>query len=333
MPPLPRRAFLGLPAALALGSLGCRAAPPPPRGAPSAAPPAPTPSLPPSAAATPGFDPWDPAYVPDPESFARKGPPRPGDWLERFPSTGTTFAEYARSRPSGRTAERDQLVLQPIGPFRAEERRLLGTLRELAAAFFACPVTLAPDLPLPDKGRRRRTEAAKPWTQLHTKVILEEVLPPRLPRDAIAYLGITMTDLYPEPSWNFVFGQATFEERVGVYSLARYFPAFEGEEPTPESDRLALLRSYKVLTHETGHMFSLHHCAEYECLMNGTNSLEETDRSVAHLCPVCLKKLAFNLGFDVRARYAALQAIFAREGLTEPAAWIRARLAKIGERR
>jgi archaemetzincin len=33
-----------------------------------------------------------------------------------------------------------------------------------------------------------------------------------------------MEDLYPEPSWNFVFGQASLNERVGVYSFARYGP-------------------------------------------------------------------------------------------------------------
>lgn len=326
MPPLPRRAFLALPAAL----LACRAAPAPTRAAPSAAPPSAPPPPPPSS--TPGFDPWDAAYAPDPESFTRKPPPRPGDWLARFPETGSTFAEYARSRPAGRTAERDELVLQPIGPFRDDERRLLGTLRDFASAFFDCPAILAPDLPLPEKGRRRREDGSHRWTQVHTKVFLEELLPKRLPRQAIAYLGITMTDLYPEPSWNFVFGQATFEERVGVYSLARYFPSFEGEKATAESAKLALLRSFKVLTHEAGHMFSLHHCAEYECLMNGTNSLEETDRSVAHLCPVCLKKLAYNLRFDVRARYGRLQALFEREGLEEAAGWIRGRLGRIGAR-
>jgi archaemetzincin len=80
-------------------------------------------------------------------------------------------------------------------------------------------------------------------------------------------------------------------------------------------------------------MFSLRHCAEFECLMNGTNSLEETDRSVAHLCPVCLKKLAFNLRFDVRGRYGRLLALLEREGFREEAGWVRARLARIGERR
>jgi len=31
-----------------------------------------------------------------------------------------------------------------------------------------------------------------------------------------------MEDLYPDPSWNFVFGQTSLPGYVGVYSFARY---------------------------------------------------------------------------------------------------------------
>jgi archaemetzincin len=281
----------------------------------------------------PAFDPSDRAFIADPESFTPKLPPRPGDWLERFPETGTTFEEYVRSHPVTRTAQRDKIVLQPLGPFREDERKLLATLREYTAVFFDCPVIVAPDLPLPQKGRRSRQEGGQRWTQHHTQVILHEVLAPRLPSDAVAYLGITMGDLYPEASWNFVFGEATLDERVGVYSLVRYFPGFTGEKDTPAARTLGLLRSFKVLPHETGHMFGLHHCARFECLMNGTNSLDETDRSSGTLCPVCLKKLDWNLRFDVRRRYARLLSVYQREGLTELARWTEARLQKIGPER
>ncbi len=279
------------------------------------------------------FDPDNPAFVADPESFTPKLRPRPGDWLERFHETGNTFEEYVRSSPVTRTAERDRIVLQPLGPFRGSERKLLETLREYTAVFFDCPVIIAPDLPLPQEGRRSRQEGGRHWTQHQTKVILHDLLAPRLPDNAVAYLGITMGDLYPEPSWNFVFGEATFDERVGVYSLVRYFPGFWGEKDTPAARKLGLLRSFKVLSHETGHMFGLRHCTRFECLMNGTNSLDETDRSSATLCPVCLEKLTWNLHLDVRQRYARLLAIYRREGLAEVARWTEARLQKIGPER
>src|SRR5262249_7449487 len=154
------------------------------------------------AAAPASFNPADRAFVADPESFTPKVPPRPGDWLERFPETGATFEEYGRSDTVTRTAQRDKVVLPPPGPVRGDYRKLLETLREYTAIFFDCPVVIAPDLPLPWKGRRSRAEEGRHWTQHHTKVILRELLAPRLPHDAVAYLGITMGDLYPEASWN-----------------------------------------------------------------------------------------------------------------------------------
>jgi len=42
----------------------------------------------------------------------------------------------------------------------------------------------------------------------------------RIPDDTFALLGITMVDLYPEPAWNFVFGEADTRHRVGIFSFA-----------------------------------------------------------------------------------------------------------------
>jgi hypothetical protein len=76
----------------------------------------------------------------------------------------------------------------------------------------------------------------------------------RLASDAFCILGITMEDLYPGASWNFVFGQA---------------PAFYGERQTRDCGALVLRRSCKVLAHET----ALAHCIYFNCLMNGSNHL------------------------------------------------------------
>jgi archaemetzincin len=97
-------------------------------------------------------------------------------------------------------------------------------------------------------------------TQLLTADILT-LLRRRLPEDGYALLGITMEDLYPEPSWNFVFGQASLRHRVGVYSFARYDPRFY-QGTAPEDGRALLLgRSCKVLAHEMAHMFGIRHPA------------------------------------------------------------------------
>jgi archaemetzincin len=67
-----------------------------------------------------------------------------------------------------------------------------------------------------------------------------------------------------------------------------------------------------VLEHETGHMVGLAHCIYFNCLMNGSNHLAESDRRPLHLCPVCLRKLQWSIGFDVVARYGAPERVTCR---------------------
>lgn len=338
-PSLRRRALL---CALPGFALGCRRTPAPrdhapaPTASPSAAgsaaalaasSSAESPSSGPAAA---HFDPSDRAFQADPEDFCTKRPAAPGDWLARFQEPDVSFEQYADSRPVSRTSERRAIVIQPLGAFTTAERSLLERIRGFTSGFFDTPTEIAQAIELPSRGSRRRADGPRPWTQYRTRHLLNRVLPPLLPKHAVCLLGVTMSDLYPEESWNFVFGEATLEERIGVYSLARYQPGFWGRPDTTAAKRLAVLRSFKVLSHEAGHMFTVSHCVRYECVMNGSNSLEEMDRQPAFLCPACLKKLAWNLGFDVRARYARLRAIYETEGLKAQVEWIDSRLRRIG---
>jgi archaemetzincin len=137
------------------------------------------------------------------------------------------------------------------------------------------------------------------------------VLTPRLPRDAAATICFTACDLWPGPGWNFVFGQASLEGRVGVWSIARFGDPDESEE----SFRLVLLRTLKLATHEAGHMFSLAHCTAYACDMNGSNSLDESDRHPLALCPECLAKICWATRADPAERYRKLIEFCKREGL------------------
>jgi hypothetical protein len=121
----------------------------------------------------------------DSELFARKIAPEPGDWLDRFPEIHQSFTAYVQSSPPRPTAERKRIVLQPLGAFAGDEPKLFERLREHAALFFAVPVELAPTLPLPRRGRRNRKHSRYSWVQHRTSTILEQMLAPRLPADAI----------------------------------------------------------------------------------------------------------------------------------------------------
>jgi hypothetical protein len=66
-------------------------------------------------------------------------------------------------------------------------------------------------------------------------------------------------------------------------------------------------------------MLSLPHCTFYRCLMNGALTLGEADARPAALCPVCRKKLCWNLGADPLARERALAEAFQAAGLAADA--------------
>src|SRR5207248_9280558 len=102
----------------------------------------------------------------------------------------------------------------------------------------------------------------------------------------------------------------------------RYDPAFYGQADTSDYRTMMLRRSCKVLAHETGHMFGLAHCIYFNCLMNGSNHLAESDRRPLHLCPVCLRKLQWSVGFDVLKRYGALERVTPADGFTDEAGWL-----------
>ena len=63
--------------------------------------------------------------------------------------------------------------------------------------------------------------------QYNASKILESTLK-LVPEDAYCMLTVTMHDIYPKASWNFVFGIANWTARTGVFSFKRYDPSFWG---------------------------------------------------------------------------------------------------------
>ena len=177
--------------------------------------------------------------------------------------------------------------------------------------------------------KRSKFEGREPVDQYLTHWFLDRALPRRLSEDSVMLTAVTAADLYPSDDWQYVFGMAHLRRRVGVYSIGRYFPRFWGEKALPGAREKALRRACKLVTHELGHCFGLRHCIEWECGMNGSNSLEESDRRPIHLCPVCLRKLHWNRRFDVVTRYRTLKAFYEAQGLAPEAAWILDRIARI----
>lgn len=65
-----------------------------------------------------------------------------------------------------------------------------------------------------------------------------------------------------------------------------------------------------------GHILGIRHCVMYRCLMNGSNSLEEADARSMRVCPLDLRKLQWNLGFDALTRERRLEQFFEQYGLS-----------------
>jgi len=147
--------------------------------------------------------------------------------------------------------------------------------------------------------------------QIKTGYILDNVLKPILPADAAALIAFTIDDLYPDETMNYVFGQASMEDRVGVWSLYRL-----GDHTDYDT---FLRRTLKIAAHETGHMFSMKHCTKYECVMSGTNHLGETDSRPIDACPECMAKICWLSDVDPAARYDRLAAFCRKNGLNKEA--------------
>ncbi len=254
--------------------------------------------------------------------------PSPGDWLYEHHERGQSFNEFVNSSPNRPDKNRNRIYLQPLGNFTKESSPSVEKLRDYAVSFFFLEVEVLPPL---DIKEAKLTTRVNPYTrkpQILTSDVLN-ILKKNLPGDAFCLMAITMEDLYPHPTWNFVFGQASLRERVGVYSFARYDPAFYGEERGKDYKKLLLWRSCKVLVHEIGHQFGIEHCIFYHCVMNGSNHLLESDARPLHLCPVDLRKLYYSVEFDVVERYKKLQHFYEECGFEEEAEWVKERLKEV----
>src|SRR5262245_3297824 len=215
------------------------------------------------------------------------GPPGPNDWLASHREPGQSLAAFLKAPRIRIAPPYDTIDVVPIGePDRARQRIVALTVDYLGR-FFAAPVRLrhaVQESDLPDSAFRNRPDLG--WRQLSSRWVLE-CLAAHRDTLATATLATSGFDLYPAPTWNFVFGQASTSARTGVWSMFR----FGDPDESLAAERLCLRRTMVTATHEIAHLLPISHCIAYECLMNGSNHLEEFDHRPLDLCPQCLDKL------------------------------------------
>jgi len=245
----------------------------------------------------------------DEPGFARMAPPKEGEWLFRFPENGQTFEEYLAAKPNKRVPGRETIYFRPLGPLSPRAKGALAAVASFSRAFFQLETRVLEEEPIfPDTFVKARRED----DQYDADKICDHLEKER-PADALIYAGIADADLF-SGDLNFVFGVGSFHRRVGVYSFLRF-----GEDAAGRNEKIYRKRAFQLVSHELGHILTLAHCIFYMCEQNGSLSLWESDHTPSHACPVCLKKLEWNVGFDRKERYADLAAFYRSEGLDDDA--------------
>ncbi|CAF0763192.1 unnamed protein product [Brachionus calyciflorus] len=140
------------------------------------------------------------------------------------------------------------------------------------------------------------------------------------PNDTCCLIGFTEYDLYVEDSDLFVAGLCNGNLGVGAFSIMRYHPKlnfseenwFEYKQSKICDDKTWLMRSCRLMVHETCHLLGLAHCKYKDCCMNGSGHLKEDFKQSMFLCPIDLKKLWLILGFNLPERYENLKQFFVK---------------------
>ncbi len=254
--------------------------------------------------------------------FEYMHPPEQYDWLGSHREPGQTFDEYIDGNPTKPTAERQKIYVLPLGKFTQPQKDIINVTARYLEAFYDLPVTLMPvrQFVHPAAKGDSRNLPVTHAEQIRTGYIMDKILKPILPTDAAALIAFTDVDLFPDSSMYFVFGQASMDDRVGVWSLKRL------------SDKkldIFLRRVLKIAAHETGHMFSMEHCTKYECVMSGTNYLGETDRRPIDACPECMAKICWMSAISPAERYKKLATFCRQNGLKKEAEDFEKKLAAV----
>jgi archaemetzincin len=268
--------------------------------------------------------------------FPKKETPKPGDWMYEHKEKVQSIDEFRKKYSWNVKDKRRKLYVQPLqlgDGLELVNVKVLGAF--LKCFFFGLETCVLPELVidgLDDPNRPLVVPGFKDHQISHrsrfdsVQLLTGDVM--ALMKkvkdgldDARCVVAVTAVDVYPEEAWNFVFGQASLKNGVGVFSFARY---------ASKDKLLELTRCLKTMVHETAHMLGIHHCQKFKCIMNGANSLAETDDQPIHMCAECLEKLVVaQPGLNLADRYRRLIIFFSTHKLNDAAVWCSWRLKEL----
>ncbi len=96
-------------------------------------------------------------------------------------------------------------------------------------------------------------------------------------------IGVFNVDLFI-PTFAYVFGEA---RQGGKHALVSLFRLAKGKEGRNPPSAILWERAAKVALHELGHLYSLLHCEEKNCLMHYSGGLADLDDIPLYFCRYC----------------------------------------------
>ena len=231
--------------------------------------------------------------------------PKAGEWLSMHKEKGQSFEKYKKTKSIVVSNQSKVIYILPIGDFNEFENKLINSNAEYLEVFFGLKIKILPSIKdelISNEYKRKNGNIQ----QLNASYIINDFLIKNKPKNALVVLGITSKDIYPRPEWSYVFGLASYTKCTAVASLFR----ISNGEDDKRNFTMSLERLNKISSHEISHMFSLKHCINAVCLMNGTNNLNETDSKPNVLCSECLAKLSWKLDFRSIERLQKIKKYF-----------------------
>ena len=235
------------------------------------------------------------------------------------------FRQYVAGGPLRPTRGRHTVYLLPLGPLNEKMRRRIARVRDFLAVYLNLPVRMLPAVPLEGRPSRPATVAGRTVRQYNAEDLIEHVLTPQRSDDALAVMGLATQDLYSETvDWASVAHVSRTGRGLAVVSLARTFPEFFRKESTADGIYRNVRLTFGMAADAACRMIGLTPCRKYYCVMN--QARRASTREPLHLCPDCLRKLRWTLGFDLLDRYEGLGRFYKETGLPVEATWVRRRL-------
>nr|BAE25595.1 unnamed protein product [Mus musculus] len=163
------------------------------------------------------------------------------DWISSHPEAPQDFEQFFSDRYRKAPCPKKHIIyIQSIGSLgntRVISEEYIKWLKGYCEAFFyGLKVKFLEPVSVSETKCSFRVNEHTQNLQIHTGHILA-FLKKNKPEDAFCIVGITMIDLYPRDSWNFVFGQASLSSGIPFATVCMSF-ILRGLEDTQRAGKI-----------------------------------------------------------------------------------------------